>query len=145
MRLRIWTRVRILKLILACTDTLSLAKYCCPTRVGHDTGNTRRTPVSERCLSFFRFSDTVRKKKMRKMGLWLTDLVRDLCSKSSFFFPSKPFSNLDPIPLHRSCRYSFFILLLLLFSCVFGFFIANALQLCVFQMFLSNYSMMSDC
>ena len=44
-----------------------------------------------------------------------------------FFFPSKPFSNLDPIPLHRSCRYIFFILLLLLFSCVFGFFIANAL------------------
>ena len=64
MRLRIWTRVRILKLILGCTDTLFLAKYWCPTRVGYDTGKTRRTPGSEWCpffFFFFRFSDTVRR------------------------------------------------------------------------------------
>ena len=66
------------------------------------------------------------------MGLWLTKVVPndwDMCSKSFFFFPSITFSNLDPIPLHCSCHCNFFILLLL-FSCIFGFFIANALQLC---------------
>ena len=76
-----------------------------------------------------------RKKKIRKMGLWLTDLVLndwDLCSKSFIFVPSIPFSNRDPIPPHCSCHCNFFILLLLLFSCVFSFFTTNALQLCAF-------------
>ena len=146
MRLRIWTRVRILKLILGCTDTLFLAKYWCLTRVGYDTGTTRRTPVSEWCLFFFFFFPLLRhgkevsdrykqeekrkRKGRRRWEKWVCDLLTwcEICAPNLFFFfPSKPFSNLDPIPLHRSCRYIFFILLLLLFSCVFGFFIANAL------------------
>ena len=85
-----------------------------------------------------------RKKKMRKMGLWLIDLVPndwDLCSKSFIFFPSIPFSNLDPIPLHCSCHCNFFILLLLLllFSCVFSFFTANALHAFNFVSFKFSY------
>ena len=59
----------------------------------------------------------------------------------SFFFLSIPFSNLDPIPLHCSYHCNFFILLLLLLlSCVFGFFTANALQLCAFSFVSFKFS-----
>ena len=108
-----------------------------------------------RCLFFFCFSDMLlwhgkevsnrykqeekrKRKGRRRWEKWVCDsltwcLMTEICAPNiSFFFPSKPFSNLDPIPLHCSCRYIFFILLLL-FSCVFGFFIANALQLCAFS------------
>ena len=63
-----------------------------------------------------------------------------MCSKSFTFFPSIPFSNLDPIPLHCSCHCNFFILLLLLFSYVFSFFTANALKQCAFSFVSFKFS-----
>ena len=81
------------------------------------------------------------------MSLWLIDLVPnnwDLCSKSFIFFPSIPFSNLDPIlsivaATATSLFSSFFFFfptslvssLLMHYNCV--------LLALVFQIFLSNY------
>ena len=69
-------------------------------------------------------------------------LMTEICAPNlSFFFLSIPFSNLDPIPLHCSCHCNFFILLLLLlFSCVFSFFTANALKQCAFSFVSFKFS-----
>ena len=80
-----------------------------------------------------------KRKGRRRWEKWVCDsliwcLMTEICAPNlSFFFPSIPFSNLYPIPLHSSCHCNFFIhLLLLLFSRVFSFFTANALQPCAF-------------
>ena len=99
------------------------------------------------CVCAYKQEEKRKRKGRRRWEKWVCDsltwcLMTEICAPNlSFFFPSIPFSNLDPIPLHCSYHCNFFILLLLLpFSCVFSFFTANALQLCAFNFVSFKFS-----
>ena len=125
---------------------------------GKNTGRTGLVPTKsdyfsqQRCFGLVQTRRKKKKKRRRRWEKWVSDsltwcLMTEICALNlSFFFPSIPFSNLDPIPLHCSCHCNFFILLLLLlFSCVFSLFTTNAqLRAFCFVSFKFSYLIFSQ-